>query len=397
MKTKQLSIVALTLATALTACNSGSKNQTPDGWVIKNEVKDIETIDLEQIAEAIEVIPIATDEPIDEILGLSGSSNDFIAGNNRWQKFYHIKDGRLVGQLNAVGNGPNEYRYLDYYSYLPAENLFYGCEENGKILCYQTSPFKFVSKYETEIFPHGIVALGRDELLITAMPPMDEQENAEKQQIGGATITVMKDSSILYRFDGQNLSKLFCIAKPNDDMSPVFTRSGDGVLMSLLMPQHTLYRYVNGQTEKILTIDYGEMTMPEPEEKIEQHGDMFVINMVINGDYCTGCYHPQLYGSTLAYWHYTILNDRGRNCLAIASPESVRNYEVRIGGLNFEINIDMVDNGVYTKIIQGDWESKINSNEELSPLGKRIIEAMKNNDENPVILQFRLKDKYLNK
>ena len=125
MKTKQLSIAALALAAALTACNNGSKNQTPDGWVIKNEVKDIETIDLEQIAEAIEVIPIATDEPIDDIQGLSGSSNDFIACNNRWQKFYHIKDGRLVGQLNAVGNGPNEYRYLDYYSYLPAENLFY--------------------------------------------------------------------------------------------------------------------------------------------------------------------------------------------------------------------------------------------------------------------------------
>ncbi len=391
MNRKQLSIAALALAAALTACNSGSKNQTPDGWVIKNEVKDIETIDLEQIAEAIEVIPIKSDEPIDEIRGISGNSNDFIACGNRWQLFYHIKDGKLVDKLHAAGNGPNEYRYLDYYSYLPAENLFYGCEENGKILCYQTSPFKFVSKYETEIFPHGVVALSRDELLITAMPPINEQKNTEKQQIGDATMTVVKDSSVLYRFDGQTLTKLFCMAKLDDDLAPVFTRSDDGVLMSLLMPQHTLYRYSDGQIQKIATIDYGEMEMPEPEEKIEMVGDMMVINIVINGDYCKGCYYPQLNGSTLAYWHITVMDDKEHICLAIATPESVRNYEVRIGGLNLNVNPEMIDNGVYTMLIQGDWESKINASEELSETGKRIIEAMKGNDYNPVILQFKLK------
>ena len=116
-----------------------------------------------------------------------------------------------------------------------------------------------------------------------------------------------------------------------------------------------------------------------------------VANYVIRGDHSKGCYHPQLIDSTLIYWHYTILNDRGRNCLAIATPESVRNYEVRIGGLNFEVRIDMVDNGTYTMLIEGDWESKINPNEELSETGKRIIEAMKGNNYNPVILQFKLK------
>ncbi|MBO7478794.1 MAG: 6-bladed beta-propeller [Salinivirgaceae bacterium] len=395
MKHNVLAIAALTLATALTACNSNSKNQTLDGWVIKNEVKEIETIDLEEIAEAIEVIPIATDEPIDGIQGISGISNDFIAcGGNRWQLFYHIKDGKLVDKLHAAGNGPNEYSQLLQYSYLPDENLFYGYDNRGQIMCFKTSPFKFETRFPLKTYAHSLFALGHNEMLMTALPPEDERKNVEKQQLGGSAVTVIKDSSVLYRFDGQNLTKLFCIAQGDD--GPVFTRTSNGVLMSLMMPQHTLYRYANGQAEKVLTIDYGEMTMPEPEEKVEKQGDMFLINIIINGDYSTGCYHPQLYGSTLAYWHYTILNDRGRNCLAIATPESVRNYEVHIGGLNFEVNIDMVDNGVYTKIIQGDWESKINSNEELSPLGKRIIEAMKNNDENPVVLQFRLKDKYLN-
>ena len=389
MKTKQLSIVALTLATALTACNSGSKNQTPDGWVIKNEVKDIETIDLEQIAEAIEVIPIKSDEPIDEIRGISGNSNDFIACGNRWQLFYHIKDGKLVDKLNAAGNGPNEYSQLLQFSYLPDENLFYGYDNKGQIMCFKTSPFKFETRFPLKTYAHSLFALGHNEMLMTALPPEDELKNVEKEQFGDNSVTVIKDSSVLYRFDGQNLTKLFCIAQGDD--GPVFTRTSNGVLMSLMMPLHTLYRYANGQAEKVLTIDYGEMKMPEPEMSVENVNGVMMINMVIKGDYSTGCYHPQLYGSTLAYWHFTVMNDKGRNCLAIASPEGVRNYEVRIGGLNFEVNIDMVNDGVYTKIIQGDWESKINADEEMSETGKRIIEAMKGNDYNPVILQFKLK------
>ena len=389
MNRKQLSIAALALAAALTACNSGSKNQTPDGWVIKNEVKDIETIDLEQIAEAIEVIPIKSDEPIDEIRGISGNSNDFIACGNRWQLFYHIKDGKLVDKLHAAGNGPNEYSQLLQFSYLPDENLFYGYDNKGQIMCFKTSPFKFETRFPLKTYAHSLFALGHNEMLMTALPPEDELKNVEKEQFGGNSVTVIKDSSVLYRFDGQNLTKLFCIAQGDD--GPVFTRTSNGVLMSLMMPQHTLYRYANGQAEKVLTIDYGEMKMPEPEMSVENVNGVMMINMVIKGDYSTGCYHPQLYGSTLAYWHFTVMNDKGRNCLAIASPEGVRNYEVRIGGLNFEVNIDMVNDGVYTKIIQGDWESKINADEELSETGKRIIEAMKGNDYNPVILQFKLK------
>ncbi len=391
MNRKQLSIAALALAAALTACNSGSKNQTPDGWVIKNEVKDIETIDLEQIAEAIEVIPIATDEPIDDIQGLSGSSNDFIAGNNRWQKFYHIKDGRLVGKLDAVGNGPNEYRLLYKFSYQPDGGLFYGYNNSkGEIMCFQTSPFEFVSKSPINIHPFSMLTLGRDQMLLIANPPLEECKDVEYQELGdGSTMRKIKDSSIVYKFDGQALTKLFRVAK--NSSSSVFTRSGNNVLMSLLMPQHTLYRYADDKIEKILTIDYGDMEKPEPETKVETQGDLIMVKTVVNGDYSEGCYHPQLNGSTLAYWHYTVINDKGHNCLAIATPESVRNYEVRIGGLNLNVNPEMIDNGIYTMLIQGDWESKINADEEMSETGKRIIEAMKGNDYNPVILQFKLK------
>lgn len=400
MKHNVLAIAALALAAALTACNSGSKNQTPDGWVIKNEIKGaetIETIDLEQIAEAIEVIPIKSDEPIDGISSISGSSNDFIASNNRGETFYHIKDGNLIGKLNAVGRGPNEYNQLYYYSYLPADSLFYGYDSKGQIMCFKTQPFKFESKCPVNIHPSNIQTVGRDQVLLMSLPPIEECKYVEYQELAnGAKRRIIKDSSIVYRFDGQAPTKLFRVAKYS---GLVFTRSGNDVLVSLLMPQHTLYRYADGKIEKILTVDYGNMEKPEPKEKIENQGDRVMIRTIINGDYSEGCFHPQLYGSTLAYWHRTVLDDKVHYCFAIATPEDVQNYEPRISGLNFYFNpYDItVDNGIYTMIIQGDWESKINADEELSETGKRIIEAMKNNNDNPIYLQFRLKDKYLNK
>lgn len=388
MNTKSLVTVILSLATTITACNSDSKNQTQDGWVIKNEIKDIEIVDLEQIADSIDVVPIVSSEPIDQIHGICGNRCDFIACS-RYQTFYHVKNGHLVDKLNAVGNGHNEYNQLLLYSYLPTDSLFYGYDESGKIMCYKTSPFKFESVSPIKVFPQAMVALGRDKLLLLSFPPIDECET-EVTQIGDVTMRKIKDSCAVYGFDGQTLTKKFCVAK-TDDNNGQFTSTNNGVLMSLLMPKHTLYRYADNQVQKIATIDYGKMEMPEPEEKIEMQGDMVFINIVINGDYRSGCFNPQINGTTLSYWHYTVLNDKRHNCLAIATPESVSNYEVRIGGLNCEVHVDMLDNGVYSMLIQGDYESIIKQDEELSPLGKQIIDAMKSNDFNPVVLQFKLK------
>lgn len=394
MKIRILAIAAI--CATVVSCNSG-KNQIPDGWVIKNEVKDLETIDLQEIAEIIDVKPIVSDEPMDEISYLNGINNDFIAVNNRCRTFYHIRDGKLVDKLNTVGNGPNEYQELSKFSYLPANNLFYGYDRRGRIMCFQTSPFKFVSKSDINYHPYSLIAIGRDQLLITSQPPIEECKDVEVQSvpgISGALMRKIKDSSAVYSFDGHSLTKLFCMVIPGEDFA--FTRSDNDVLMTLLMPQHTLCRYAGGKVEKILTIDYGKMERPEPQIKAEkQNGDLLAINIVFEGDYSIGCYFPQLKGSTLAYWHRTVLSKKEHHCLSIATPNNLHVYTLSIGGLNINVSPDMLDNGVYTMVIQGDWESKIDSDESLSPLGKRIIDALKQNNENPIYLQFRLKDKYL--
>ena len=361
----------------------GSKKKYPQGeWVIKNDVTKVKDIAIEDIADDIVVKPILTDEPIGGVRGVSGNCNDFIIAGDDGKTFYHIKDGRLVGKLHAVGNGPGEYpTQLVGFSYYPADSLFYGYEHNlRKMMCYKTSPFKFVSEFHLKLFAENkrlddILVLGRDHLLLVW-----------RQRIKGYTYS---DSCSIHEFDGHSMKKMFDIKKIYDPWDYTLMRSGNDVLMSILEENSMLYRYVGGKKQKVATIDYGDMEMGRDnvDEKIKGRDVRHFFKLC-----ATGCHYVHLTDSVMTYWVNT--HDY-YHYLAIATRDKVQNYKIHIGGLNFDVHSDMVDNGVYTMLIEGDWETKINPDEKLSPVGKRIIEAMKGNDYDPVILQFRLKNKYL--
>ena len=79
MRIKTLTIAALASAAVLTSCNSGSKKQNTDEWVIENDVWEYENIDFDDIAEVVDIKPIVSDEPIADLrLYMSGTNNDFI-------------------------------------------------------------------------------------------------------------------------------------------------------------------------------------------------------------------------------------------------------------------------------------------------------------------------------
>ena len=368
----KLSIAILTLAAVLTACSNGSKIQNSDEWVIKNDVWKVEDIDFDEIAEVVDIKPIASDEPIAELRPyMSGTSNDFIASDKfHKQIFYHIVDGRMKEKLQAVGNGPNEYNHLYYYSYLPADSLLYGYDHRGRIIRFRTSPFKFVSYFPTDFFVEDLVALGRDRLLLSAY--------------------TRPDSSSIYEFDGQSMTKVIDVNRyASYIMFPSYSRSDNGVLISVKQENTIVCQYAEGQMTKIATIDYGNMELTKDKEYTTTlEGGIQMLNLK---DFAMGCKYAMFNGTTLAYWYRAVLKQEAHNHLTIATRDQVQNFEPHIGGLKIEVHPGLIDNGIYTMLIQGDWESKINADEEMSETGKRIIEAMKGNDYNPVILQFKLK------
>ena len=362
---------------------SGSinKKRYTGPWQIKNDVRKVKDIAIEDIAEEIVVRSIVADEPIDHIWGVSGSSNDFIIGNGSRETFYHIKDGRLVEKLYAKGKGTKEYRVqLLSFTYLPSDGLLYGYDQNGgKIMCFKTLPFEFVWNCYVKLFAEdnwtdGMIAVDRDHLLLT----LARTKNWAEEHITGEYVD---DNCAVYEFDGQSIKKMFDV---DECWNNSFTRSGSDVLISALKGKTVLYRFANGKKTKVATIDYGDLEMSK--DKVFQEG-----LSVLSKDHATGCNFVQMTDSVMAYWIIPQLDDKRIRYLTIATRDKVQNYRVCIGGLITKVYPDMVDNGVYTMLFQDDLESIIKPDEEPSPVGKRIIEAMKGNNGNPVILQFRLK------
>ncbi|MBO7476750.1 MAG: hypothetical protein J6U04_02310 [Salinivirgaceae bacterium] len=353
-------------------------------WFIKNDVTKVKDIAIEDIADEIVVKPIVSDEPIGDIWGIDGVSNDFIAGDGHRSTFYHIKDGRLVEKLYAVGNGPGEYSYqLAQFSYSPADGFFCGYDNIGQIMCYKTSPFKFDSKFDIKRFAEnkhldGMIVLGRDRILLT----FKHLKNNHSYVYGKCAV---------YEFDGHSIKKIIDLGQ--DIGWNMFVRSGNDALMPVLEEKSTLYQYANGKKTKVATIDYGDMEMGESkvDVKVGVDDNNAVHTFISYKDFATGCHFAHLTDSVMTYWVCPNFDGNDYRYLTIATRDKVQNYKVHIGGLNFDVLPDMVDNGVYTMLIQGDWETKINEDEELSPVGKRIIEAMKGNDYDPVILQFKVK------
>ena len=361
-------------------------------WVIENDVTKVKDIAFEEIADDIIVKPILTDEPLGDIFSISGNSNDFICDGNRHSTFYHIKDGKFVEKLHAVGRGPGEYsNQILGCSYLPDEGLFYGCDENKRcIMCYKTMPFRFVSNIDILLLSQSnhledMIVLGRDHILISLYQPITDwglqvDNSYDVYEVNGNTIKKIISSKVAYFHGG------------------MFMRSGDDVLMSIREEKSMLYRFVDGQVEKVATIDYGDMQFGK-DKIVKTKGEVNnqKCTIITVNDNVSGCLFAQLSDSVMTYWVCPKLKNKVCRYLTIATRDKVQNYKVHIGGLNKNKDVlpDMVDNGVYTMLIQGDWEEKINLDEKLSPVGKRIIEAMKGNDYDPVIVQFRLKNKYL--
>ena len=354
-----------------------SKKRNSSPWLIKNDVRKVKNIAIEEIAEDIVVKPILADETLAHIWGVSGSSNDFIVGDGHHETFYHIKDGRLVEKLYARGKGTKEYKVqLLGFSYLPADGLLYGYDQNGgKIMCFKTLPFEFVWNYYFNLYTSecwaDVFAIGRDHLLLALAQTKDTK-----------TGEYVDDNCAVYEFDGQSIKKMFDVDTGEEWSGDRFTRSGNDVLISALKGKTVLYRFANGKKTKVATIDYGDLEMSK---------DKVIAEPPYYKDHATGCCYVQLTDSVMAYWIIPQLDDKRIRYLTIATRDKVQNYKVCIGGLITKVYPDMVDNGVYTMLFQDDLESIIKPDEEPSPVGKRIIEAMKGNNGNPVILQFRLK------
>ena len=375
MKTSVLFLAATII---FASCNS-NPSEVP---TFKNDILEVEEVWLDDIATDIEVQPIVCDYPLEDFLLISGTDSEFAALDGKLQTIYYVKDNRVVSELNTIGRGPREYQNITDIAYSAADKTLYAYSpDRQSIYCYQMPDFDFIGQRDFKQDVNAMILLDDKNLLLTGYD-YDSCANSGIYRYNlenGTTERIIETNYVGKTFTS---TSSFC----TKDGSVFFVMPGSG---------NTIYKYDGTVPQPYARIDYGSFNFDNDLCNIDGNKIEDALKYAIyteEKDFALGGYYLDVNDSTITYWHRPHIGKKYRIYYTVCKGEESRNYSINIAGLNYKLFPMMIENGVYTTIIQGDWESKIKPDEPLSPLAQRIVEAMKNqNDYNPILLKFRLK------
>lgn len=376
MKTKILFFLAAAMFFA--ACSSHLL-EVP---TIKNDILDVEEVWLDDIATDIEIQPIVADYPLETFHTICGSGSEFVALDENVQTMYYVVDNRVVSKLKTVGRGPREYRNIIDIAYSAADKTLYAYSpDRHSIYCYRMPGFELIGQCDFKLDVNAMILLDDKNLLLTGYD-YDSCANS------GIYRYNLESGAIERIIEANYISKTYTSASSfcKKDGRVYFVMPGFG---------NTIYQYNGTALQLYARIDYGGFNFDNDLCSIDGNKteDMLkYFSYTEEKDFALGCYFLDVTSSTITYWHHPHIGKKYRSYYTVCKGKESRNCSISIAGLNYKLFPMMIENGVYTTIIQGDWESKIKPDKPLSPLAQRIVEAMKNqNDYNPILVRFRLK------
>ena len=376
MKTKILFYLALALD--FVSCGSHS----PEVPTIKNDILDVEEVWLDDIATDIDIQPIVADYPLETFLTICGNDSEFVALDENLQTLYYVVDNRVMSKLKTVGRGPREYQNITGIAYSLADKTLYAYSpDRQSIFCYQMPSFEFAGQRDFKLDVNAMILLDDKYLLLTGYD-YDSCANSGIYRYNLESGAI--DRIIENNYVGNTFTSTSSFCKKGGNVYFVIPGSGN-----------TIYQYNGTALQPYARIDYGSFNFDNDLCSIDGNKteDMLkYFSYTDEKDFAIGGYYLDVNDSTITYWHHPHIGKKYRSYYTVCKDGESYNYSISIAGLNYKLFPMMIENGVYTTIIQGDWESKIKPDEPLSPLAQRIVEAMKNqNDYNPVLVRFRLK------
>ena len=375
MKTSVLFLAAVMV---VASCSS-NPSEVP---TFKNDILEVEEVWLDDIATDFEVQPIVCDYPLETFLTICGSDSEFVALDENVQTMYYVVDNRVVSKLKTVGRGPREYRNITDIAYSTVDKTLYAYSpDRHSIFCYKMPGFEFAGQRDFKQDVNAMILFDDKNLLLTGYD-YDSCANS------GIYRYNLESGAIDRIIETNYVGKTFTSTSS-------FCKKGGIVYFMMPGSGNTIYKYDGTVPQPYARIDYGSFNFDNDLCNIDGNKTedmMKYFSYTEEKDFAIGCYYLDVNDSAITYWHRPHIGKKYRIYYTVCKGEVSRNYSISIAGLNYKLFPMMIKNGVYTIIIQGDWESKIKPDEPLSPLAHRIVEAMKRqNDYNPILVRFRLK------
>ena len=403
MKKCSLFISALSALTVLASCHSGSIGDYET--ITRGDIDEVG--DLTEIAFDFKVHPLKCDGPLDGIGGVKSWDDVMLARTNDDRKILRFDNYQLTAVLDRLGRGPGEYYFIEDFTYDAVNNCIY-IENDSNLVTYDAQTMEFKGKQRVNINIQNVLNVG-DKMLYYGFY-LDEYNRKSSE----GTMNLPKESMILVDRDERDLKKGVVLYR-------------ESYLQRLTMGYPELF-FVNpknystcltGFVNRIVTFDdlekvtdvyrfkLGTASIPSDAEEIFEKEEMTpqelthamtAISQAISGDLSiSNVYNIMVDNGTVSfrvtYRSADMLGSDSRYLYWVHKDDGTKVYKhLRIPGLAQDVDPTGANGNHQIAIIENLGDMAIDKSVPMSPLAQQIIdELQKQNDDNPVMLEFRFK------
>ena len=392
---------ALSLMAVMVGCNNSSSIEGVEE-ITASDVE--EEADLTEIAYDFRIHPLKADGPMDGIGGIKSWDDVMLARTNDDRKILRFDNYKLTAVLDRLGRGPGEYYFIEDFSYDKVNNNIY-IENDSNLVTYDATTMEFKGKQPVNIMIQNILNLG-DKMLYFGFF-LDEYN----RQTPEGVLNLAKESMILVDRDERDLRKGVVLYR-------------EGQLQRSLMGYPELF-FVNpknrstcltGFVNRIVTFDDKEVTdvyrfklgtgsiseeaqeMLDLEEvKLDDLTDVLrTISQAFEGPMVRNTYNIMVDGNTVSFrctYSGAMGNTSSSYLYFVHNDKGTKVYKhLRIPGLAKDIDPTGCNGNHQIAIIENLGDDAIDESVPMSPLAQQIIDELKKqNDDNPVLIEFRFK------
>ena len=363
-----------------------------------------EEADLTEIAYDFRIHPLKADGPMDGIGGIKSWDDVMLARTNDDRKILRFDNYKLTAVLDRLGRGPGEYYFIEDFSYDKVNNNIY-IENDSNLVTYDATTLEFKGKQPVNIMIQNILNLG-DKMLYFGFF-LDEYNRKTPEDV----LNLPKESMILVDRDERDLKKGVVLYR-------------EGQLQRSLMGYPELF-FVNpknrstcltGFVNRIVTFDDNEVTdvyrfklgtgsvseaaqeMLDLEEvRMDELTNVLkTISQAFDGPMVRNTYNIMVDGSTVSFrctYSGSMGNTSSSYLYFVHNEKGTKVYKhLRIPGLAKDVDPTGCNGNHQIAIIENLGDDAIDQNAKMSPLAQQIIDELKKqNDDNPVLIEFRFK------
>lgn len=407
------------MAVALTSvfmCSCGSKTtkvfNTPETILLPENI--IEENHLTQ-EDQVTLIPVKSEVLLKDI-GETVCYGDYMfMFSSDGATLYELYKDSVIGVLDRQGRGPGEYINLSSITYSEKDSLLYVCSLGSEsfLQIYRGRKFIHVGKVEFPTNENQRVSsfcLVDSKHIMVSQPDFhflqlvedNNKFDIDTVDYGGMYIFDLQTKEYvdtLLRYDiydaiGQYVNASNC----------GYCRHDGGVAFSIQHFNHvTIYNYANGKVTQLQSFRYDDMFACPDKLRITDlsadNGEQFNNFMIWSYPYplndqrkSFGAKTLRVDGDKISFWNIVLgTNQEGWSEFNynVYDGKDVARYNYKIDNMSWRVLPQFVYKGRYGELWQGTPNMQ-NSEEEYSPLQKKIIEAyeLQMEDDNPVIFLY---------